>query len=266
MSVDDLRDVLRVDAIGHPHHDARRGFFRFRVGGKVECLFRLRRCLDVAVAAADAEGSGVALHDPDQLIAGDVLRQDLQIVKVEIVGTRRLRLLLPECSAGRQDENESAEDDRVSHDANDNGTRVNITLRRAGSADAGFLFALHEATMRTHIERVWGWNEEWQRGHVEMRLAVTMQYLIEVDGALAGMIELDRSPEAIVVSNIQVLPKLQRRGIGSAVIRLVIEEAEGAGLPVRLQVLDVNPLARVLYERLGFRVTAHVPPHFQMQR
>jgi ribosomal protein S18 acetylase RimI-like enzyme len=99
-----------------------------------------------------------------------------------------------------------------------------------------------------------------------MRVAVTMQYVVETNGHAAGMIEIDRRPDAIVISNIQILPDRQRSGIGTAVIRMVVEEAATSRLPVTLQVLEVNPRARKLYERLGFRVVASTPPHVQMRR
>lgn len=143
---------------------------------------------------------------------------------------------------------------------------MNIALRRAGDSDVEFLFALHEATMREYIEKVWGWEEAWQRSHHATRVSATMQYVVVVNGHDAGMIEIDRNPEAIVISNIQVAPDSQGRGIGAAVVCLVMEEADAVRLPVALQVLEVNPRARRLYERLGFRVVAKTPPHVQMRR
>jgi GNAT superfamily N-acetyltransferase len=46
----------------------------------------------------------------------------------------------------------------------------------------------------------------------------------------------------------------QRKGIGTEVLRGIIEEASRRRLPVRLAVVKINP-SRKLYERLGFRVT-----------
>jgi GNAT superfamily N-acetyltransferase len=46
----------------------------------------------------------------------------------------------------------------------------------------------------------------------------------------------------------------QRKGIGTEVLRGIIDEASRRRLPVRLAVVKINP-SRKLYERLGFRVT-----------
>jgi ribosomal protein S18 acetylase RimI-like enzyme len=53
------------------------------------------------------------------------------------------------------------------------------------------------------------------------------------------------------------------RNAGNA---LVIEQAASRGVAVTLSVLEVNPRARQLYERLGFQVTAFDAPFFRMRR
>jgi RimJ/RimL family protein N-acetyltransferase len=47
---------------------------------------------------------------------------------------------------------------------------------------------------------------------------------------------------------------------------LVIEEARQLGLPLRLQVMKVNPRARTFYERLGFIHTGETDTHILMER
>jgi ribosomal protein S18 acetylase RimI-like enzyme len=63
---------------------------------------------------------------------------------------------------------------------------------------------------------------------------------------------------------IELLPELQGRGIGSAVVRDLQAAAKTAGLPLRLQVLMTNPAAQRLYERLGFQVTDATATHHLM--
>lgn len=49
-------------------------------------------------------------------------------------------------------------------------------------------------------------------------------------------------------------------GIGSALVEAICDEARARGhAGVRLEVVDSNPRARALYERLGFRVTRETP-------
>jgi GNAT superfamily N-acetyltransferase len=57
----------------------------------------------------------------------------------------------------------------------------------------------------------------------------------------------------------------QRRGIGTAVMHRLIDEAAGTGRPMTFGVVRRNP-ARWLYERLGFRVTNEDEREFYMRR
>jgi ribosomal protein S18 acetylase RimI-like enzyme len=68
----------------------------------------------------------------------------------------------------------------------------------------------------------------------------------------------------VLLKFIEVLPDYQNQGIGTAVIKSVLEEVHHTGQPVGLQVLKVNP-ARSLYERLGFLTTGQTATHYLMR-
>jgi ribosomal protein S18 acetylase RimI-like enzyme len=62
-----------------------------------------------------------------------------------------------------------------------------------------------------------------------------------------------RWPEELRVVDIALLPEFRRRGIGTGLLRALLEEEAGRGLPVRIHVERFSP-ALALYERLGFRL------------
>lgn len=76
--------------------------------------------------------------------------------------------------------------------------------------------------------------------------------IIEVDGEPAGRFRVVRFPDRIFLGGIQVHPDFQGNGIGTYLIRALIEESRSTGKPVDLNVDRDNPRARALYERLGF--------------
>jgi GNAT superfamily N-acetyltransferase len=57
------------------------------------------------------------------------------------------------------------------------------------------------------------------------------------------------------IDGLYLLPEVQRKGVGTALVRWVISKAASAGVPLTLSTAKINP-ARQLYERLGF-----VPTH-----
>jgi ribosomal protein S18 acetylase RimI-like enzyme len=142
---------------------------------------------------------------------------------------------------------------------------LTVRIRPAVEQDRAFLYALHCHTMRGMIEQTWGWDEAWQRADFDRRFMAYTVSIIEKDGRAVGGLVLESQPESIYIHEVQVSPEHQGLGIGAAVVRLVIEQAASRGVTVTLSVLEINPRARQLYERLGFRVTAFEAPFFRMQ-
>ena len=77
--------------------------------------------------------------------------------------------------------------------------------------------------------------------------------VIELDGRPVGRLRVSRTTESIQLNGIQLLPEVQNRGIGTAIITGLQSEAASTGVPLDLGVERDNPDARRLYDRLGFR-------------
>lgn len=76
---------------------------------------------------------------------------------------------------------------------------------------------------------------------------------VPVGSVLIGGPKRDRFPGALYLFALDVEPRFQNRGVGTAIIAAVEEEARQRGLNrVNLEVGVANDAARRLYERLGF--------------
>ena len=139
------------------------------------------------------------------------------------------------------------------------------SLRPATAADAAFVYHLHRSSMQDNVAQTWGeWNEELQARMFTQWFEPAQFQIVVVDGQDAGLISVERRPMELFLSTIEILPEYQNRGVGSAVIRDVLAQAQAEGLPVGLQVLKVNP-ARRLYERFGFSVVEETATHYLMR-
>ena len=138
-------------------------------------------------------------------------------------------------------------------------------LRAASESDRAFLYALHCGTMREVIERTWGWDENWQQTDFARRFSEYAVSVIEIDGQPGGGLWLELTPEKLHIVELQLLPEMQGKGIGTAVVQRVIEQGANQSVPVTLSVVRANPLAKRLYERLGFEVCGHEPPFIHMR-
>lgn len=142
---------------------------------------------------------------------------------------------------------------------------MDISLRPVEAPDVPALYALHRDAMGDYIVATWGpWDDALQRRFFEDRVARGRLQVIEVDGGVAGMWEVQERTQSLHLENIEIASWLHRRGIGRHLLRALQDDARGRGCPVTLQVLHVNP-ARALYERLGFVVTGEDETHIQMR-
>jgi len=75
--------------------------------------------------------------------------------------------------------------------------------------------------------------------------------IILFEGRPVGRLQVDRGDAAILLRDIEILTEFRNAGIGSRLIKDLMQEATAAGKPIGLHVLASSPAAR-LYERLGF--------------
>jgi ribosomal protein S18 acetylase RimI-like enzyme len=138
-----------------------------------------------------------------------------------------------------------------------------LTYRPVGQADFDFLYWLHRAAMRAYVEETFGpWDEAWQQEYFRRHFDPANLQVIQWDGEDVGSLFLQDRTEELFIAGIEILPEYQQQGIGSQVIRGLLEQANRQSKPVALQVLKVNIRARNLYQRLGFGVTGENDTHY----
>jgi GNAT superfamily N-acetyltransferase len=140
-----------------------------------------------------------------------------------------------------------------------------VRLRPASSSDFEFIYAARVLGLKEHVERIWGWDdEEDQRTRFRVAFDPSRYQIVVIDGRDVGAISVHWSGEAALIADLEMLPAWRGRGVGTALIRGVIADADARGLPVTLQVLHGNR-ARDLYERLGFAVDGETATHTVMR-
>jgi len=136
-------------------------------------------------------------------------------------------------------------------------------LQLSTADDFEFVFQLNKTNMRPYVEQMRGWNDQAERLAMQQQFHPGCDQIIMIDGKEAGIFGVDRHASEIQLRHIEILPEYQRLGVGTALIRSLLHEAQQAKLPVRLTVLKVNP-ARRLYSRLGFRIAGETESKYHM--
>lgn len=137
-----------------------------------------------------------------------------------------------------------------------------FSLRAESEGDIPFLTGLYVSTRWEELAPV-DWTEAQkiafleqqfgaQRRHYLVHYARAAFDVIEAAGLPVGRLYLERQEQDHLLIDIALLPEWRNRGIGSAFMRAICDEAAAAGKGVVISVEKFNPAQR-LYRRLGFR-------------
>jgi ribosomal protein S18 acetylase RimI-like enzyme len=138
---------------------------------------------------------------------------------------------------------------------------MEVSRRVALPSDTEFARTVHHRAYRDVVERQFGaWDNtlqdtffagDWAHGGFDILLC---------DGGTCGYVCVEEHAEHVLVREIVVAPEFQGRGIGTTVLRQVMERARALGVPVVLGALHLNRAAD-LYRRLGFRENGRSATH-----
>jgi GNAT superfamily N-acetyltransferase len=117
---------------------------------------------------------------------------------------------------------------------------TDVALRPASTADSEFCYRLHQAAMGEYVTALFGWDEQVQRDYQDRAFNPASWQIITVAGADAGMIDVERRADEIMLSRIEILPAYQGRGIGTRLIGALIAEAHRQGQALVLEVFAIN--------------------------
>lgn len=137
-----------------------------------------------------------------------------------------------------------------------------ITLRAVTDADEEFLLSLYAGTREQELAQL-PWSTEQKDAFVRMQFAAQKRHyeaqypqagqdIICADGTSVGRLYLDRGPERFHILDITILPQHRNAGVGTWVLRRIMNEAGNAAKPVSIYVENFNPSLR-LFTRLGFQ-------------
>jgi ribosomal protein S18 acetylase RimI-like enzyme len=124
-----------------------------------------------------------------------------------------------------------------------------VRLRPATASDDAFCFELNEASLREYVEPIYGWDADAQRAyHADWFDPERITIIEDDDGDAIGVLEVSDQGDYLYLSRIEIRPEVQGRGVGTAVMRDLLER----GRPIRLEVFVNNVRAHRFYQRLGF--------------
>ncbi len=142
-------------------------------------------------------------------------------------------------------------------------SEVSISLRPVESDDREFLFRVYGSTRADEMAMV-PWTDEQkesfvrsqfnaQLAHYEKTYPTANHDVILVSGKPAGRLYVARLADEIRIADITVLPEERNAGIGTYLLRQLMEESKQTGKITRIYVEEFNR-SLTLFQRLGFIV------------
>jgi len=131
---------------------------------------------------------------------------------------------------------------------------VNIGLRTASDRDLTFARDVYFETMRWIIERLYGWDLAREGKNFAQFFKLDEVRIITADEQDVGWIQEQVEDTTINLGSFYVMPIMQRRGIGTQVLQMLLARARNQSKAITLAVVKINPALR-FYEKHGFRIT-----------
>lgn len=150
-----------------------------------------------------------------------------------------------------------------------------VTFRIIENSDDAFLFQLYASTRTEEMDAIIGWSdgdkEHLLRGQFHAQShSYTLGYIgavhriIQLDGVDIGRLIVNRADDHMRIIDLSLLPEWRGRGIGTDIVRSLINEAHGGKVPVRLAAIPGTPACR-LYLRHGFVPVEQRGHHVEME-
>lgn len=142
---------------------------------------------------------------------------------------------------------------------------MHITKRPASATDTEFARSVHHRAYRGVSVRQFGpWDERAQDEFFADGWSAAPHEIILCDGAPCGYVRVEERGGDTHVHELVIDPEFQGRGVGSHILREVIEDARVRQVRVRLGTFHANHAVN-LYRRLGFREYGQTDTHILME-
>lgn len=149
-----------------------------------------------------------------------------------------------------------------------------VAFRPITDADRDFLLSLYMETRLWEFEHT-DWSDDNIRDFLTGQFNLQSQSyqmsflgasfrIIQVDGVDVGRLYVDRRDTHLHIIEFTITPQWRGRGLGTDILRALMNEAHGGKVPVRLSVLK-DSRAIGLYVRHGFRVTEDKGGYYAME-
>jgi len=139
-------------------------------------------------------------------------------------------------------------------------------LRECKLTDVEFILELKRLGLKWYIEKIYGWDEEVQKGKTlrELEKNISNMKIIVVDGSDVGVTTFSKNEEEYCIGLTLIHPDYQNKGMATDILQKYIDIARKENKRIMIKTYKENR-ARNLYERLGFRMYKEDDTHIYLE-
>lgn len=145
---------------------------------------------------------------------------------------------------------------------------IDYSLIRLISADEShreFSYQVKKAAEGEYITQMFSWDENVQRGFHTKAWQRQKPDIITYDGKPIGTIATIESEDYTEIGQFFILPDYQNKGIGTYLLKRILDKADQLGENVTLRFLKNSPV-KSLYVRNGFQIVHADESLYYMER
>ena len=151
-----------------------------------------------------------------------------------------------------------------------------LALRPAAPEDYEDLVRVYASTRAGELAQVTWWDDaqklefcrmqyDAQKREYDARFPDAEYDVILLEGRAVGRLWVGRDESDVRLLDIALLPEAQNRGVGTALLKRLMEESKRTGKRLRHMVFILNKDALRFYERLGFEIFEDVGGYQHME-
>ena len=143
---------------------------------------------------------------------------------------------------------------------------MDYKIRFATPDDNDLIYALKSESIRPYVEKIWGWDEDYQKKDFDGDFSNMEQFnVIEIDGKFVGFVQYYFEYPYFEVVEIHLLPEYRGKGIGTDILRYLQKVCIAQDRKIRIGCFKENHRAKDLYQKLGFMQMEKTDAHYILE-
>jgi len=142
---------------------------------------------------------------------------------------------------------------------------MNYTYFQATEKDKNTIFVIYQTMMRGFVDKIWGWNDEWQQAQFDKFFPLTNITLVKSSTDYVAYSHVQEFEDMLFLRMLAVLPAHQQKGIGTKIMHDLITHANAYEKMLRLEVFKINSGVLNFYQRFGCEIVSQTPTSFVLE-